>query len=203
MSEFIEVLGDEDENGKGYYAEVAHFDDDLEKPLNHFEYQREGFNAATGEPGTITITEIVLPARECDLDLSAAVDIVIPDKIDSLPEWNDDGFVTAPVTAIGAYATDVESPSENAIRSAELPKTLKSVGRAAFTVRCSDMKGIEIPESVDEIGEYAFGYIRDWQNRDAESYKKIDGFVISCYPGTAGEKYAKDNGFEIRLITDN
>ena len=35
-----------------------------------------------------------------------------------------------------------------------------------------------------------------------ESFEKIDGFVVSCYHGTVGEKYAKDNGFEYKLQRD-
>ena len=36
----------------------------------------------------------------------------------------------------------------------------------------------------------------------AEVKEKVDGFKIYCYKDTAGEKYAKDNGFDYVIITD-
>ena len=73
------------------------------------------------------------------------------------------------------------------------------MGKAAFAE--TEIGSVTIPASVTEIGEYAFGYVRDIVKDGAESFEKDDNFVISCYPGTAGEKYAKDNGFEYKLLT--
>ena len=46
---------------------------------------------------------------------------------------------------------------------------------------------------------YAFGYRSE--SPDFNVYQKKDNFKIYCYGGTAGEQYAKDNGFDYELIT--
>lgn len=45
-----------------------------------------------------------------------------------------------------------------------------------------------------EIGEHAIGYEYD---KKTGKYTKIDGVTIHCDPGSAAEKYAKDNGFAV------
>ncbi|MBQ9375396.1 MAG: fibronectin type III domain-containing protein, partial [Ruminococcus sp.] len=55
---------------------------------------------------------------------------------------------------------------------------------------------VEIPKEIDgkvvsSIKDFAIGYLNE---------NKIDGFKIRCYTGSAGEKYAKDNGFDYEQI---
>ena len=47
------------------------------------------------------------------------------------------------------------------------------------------------------IGDYAFGFYIDY---NTYNYAKYDNFKIYCYSGTAGEQYAKDNGFTYELL---
>ena len=75
-----------------------------------------------------------------------------------------------------------------------LPDSMISIGKGAF-LNCYTLISVSIPASVQRIDDYAFGY-EDYDN----DYKKIDGFKIYCYPSTAGEKYAKDNGFDYELL---
>ena len=75
-----------------------------------------------------------------------------------------------------------------------LPDSMISIGKGAF-LNCYTLISVSIPASVQRIDDYAFGY-EDYDN----DYKKIDGFKIYCYPGTAGEQYAKDNGFDYELL---
>lgn len=197
ISEIID--GDENENGQGW-EELTVDDGDLPSAVRQrLEYQRVGFGAATNNGGTITITAVIAPYREDGLDDELdEIDIYIPDKMEFSPIWSDsDEDISAPVTAVAEYATKNDG---HAIGSVSLPDTLKSVGKCAFAF-CGALKKITIPASVTEIGEYAFGYARDY-TKDGECYKKIDGFVISCCPDTAGEQYAKDNGFEYKLLSD-
>ena len=67
------------------------------------------------------------------------------------------------------------------------------IGNNAFS-SCINLKSVTIPESVTEIYDWAFGYYYD------NGYKKISNFKIYCYSGTAGEQYAKDNGFDYVLL---
>ncbi len=73
------------------------------------------------------------------------------------------------------------------LKNFKLCKKLKTINKNAF-LGCKKLKKITIPKSVKKIGKKAFGY---------KSYsKKIKGFTIKGYKGTAAEKYAKKNKFK-------
>ena len=74
-----------------------------------------------------------------------------------------------------------------------------SIGKGAF-YNCPLLKSVEIPKSVEIIGKLAFGYY--FKKGIVSGYKdvKLKDFCIRCYKGTAGEKYAKENGFRYELI---
>ena len=80
------------------------------------------------------------------------------------------------------------------LRSVTIPDSVTQIGREAFE-NCKNLMSVTIPRSVENISALTFGYYYD------NGYKKIDNFKIYCYSGTAGEKYAKDNGFAYELIT--
>ena len=82
------------------------------------------------------------------------------------------------------------------LKSVTIPGSLTSIGSMDFYL-CTSLTSITIPDSVTSIGYLALGYYYVGNNE----YKKLDGFKIYCYPGTAGEQYAKDNGFAYELIT--
>ena len=83
------------------------------------------------------------------------------------------------------------------LTSITIPNSVTNIGESAFR-GCTSLTSITIPNSVTSIGKKAFGYYYDEYD---DSVKKIDNFKIYCYSGTAGEKYAKDNGFDYELIT--
>ena len=83
------------------------------------------------------------------------------------------------------------------LKSIKIPNSVTNIGESAFR-GCTSLTSITIPNSVTSIGKKAFGYYYDEYD---DSVKKIDNFKIYCYSGTAGEKYAKDNGFDYELIT--
>lgn len=82
------------------------------------------------------------------------------------------------------------------VSSVEFPDSLKAIGEGAFA-NCLKLKDVEIPASVDEIGEYALGY-EYWYDEETqeETFIPIEGFVIRGYNGTAAEAYAQKHGFE-------
>ena len=72
-------------------------------------------------------------------------------------------------------------------------KSVTKIGSGAFS-RCAKFESITIPDSVSKIGNKAFGYYYD------NGYTKISNLKIYCYSGTAGEQYAKDNGFDYEWL---
>lgn len=61
-------------------------------------------------------------------------------------------------------------------------------------VDCPKLKTVTIPKTVTKIGGKSLGYVHG-EYYDNE-YKKVKGFTISGYKGSAAEKYAKNNGFK-------
>ena len=76
-----------------------------------------------------------------------------------------------------------------------LPEGLKKVGTDAFLV-CDELKQVSIPKSVTEIGDDAFGYTVENSQRQL-----LNGFKLSVFSGSAGEKYAKSEKIE-HTVTD-
>ncbi len=72
-------------------------------------------------------------------------------------------------------------------------KSVTKIGSGAFS-RCAKLESITIPDSVSKIDNKAFGYYYD------NGYTKISNLKIFCYSGTAGEQYAKDNGFDYEWL---
>ena len=101
-------------------------------------------------------------------------------------------FNGKPVSYIGDYVFD---GCEN-IKNVTFSDNLFQIKSYAFC-NCSSLKEITIPATVYDIGEYALGYYLD---EETYEYVKVDGFKIYCYPGTEGERYAADNGFDYELL---
>ncbi|MBR4503189.1 MAG: leucine-rich repeat domain-containing protein [Clostridia bacterium] len=58
---------------------------------------------------------------------------------------------------------------------------------------CTGITSAAIPDSVTEIGEYAFGC-----RYNGAGYEMIPGFAISCSEGSAAAAYAEENGITVR-----
>lgn len=104
------------------------------------------------------------------------------------------GDVTIPngVTSIEDYAFE----SCEGLTNITIPNSVTSIGDYVFA-NCRNLTSITIPKSVTEIGGLTIGY-----SIDGEKYVKVNNFKIYCYAGTAGEKYAIDNGFEHEILND-
>lgn len=94
------------------------------------------------------------------------------------------------VTSIGFFAFHNCTNLTNVM----IPNSVNSIEFSAFS-SCTNMTSITIPASVERIGEYAFGYILDY-----DYYIKIENFKIYCYKNTAGEIYAIQNDFDYKLL---
>ena len=124
----------------------------------------------------------------------------IPNCVTNVGGWAFDGCASLTSITIPDSVTEIGwSAFEGctSLTSITIPDSVTEIGWSAFE-GCTSLKSITIPSSVTSIGKNAFGYYSA-SSFDNE-YKKIDNFKIYCYIGTAGEKYAKENGFEYELL---
>lgn len=76
------------------------------------------------------------------------------------------------------------------LTSINLPESLTTLEIEAFVN--APLSEIVIPKNTENIRNYSVGYLNN--------FIKIDGFKIKCYAGTAGQTYAKENGFDYEFI---
>ena len=119
------------------------------------------------------------------------------------------------VTSIGVYAfgyctslTSITIPDNvvyiddhtfcgcSNLKSIAIPNSVTEIGDSAF-YDCWNLISITIPNSVTSIGENALGYYYD---ESMHRSMKYDDFKIYCNIGTAGERYAKENGLAYELL---
>jgi len=78
--------------------------------------------------------------------------------------------------------------------SVSLPSTIETIEEDAFLN--TGLTYIEIPSSVQEIGEHALGFNNEYDEAtDEYVYVPVEGFTIKGKAGSAAETYAKNNGF--------
>ncbi|MCI8670311.1 MAG: leucine-rich repeat domain-containing protein [Lachnospiraceae bacterium] len=85
---------------------------------------------------------------------------------------------------------------------------VRSIDDYAF-YHCLSLQELMIPESVVQFGKRSVGYmeIREYLHPDKSAYRMkgeqiIPGFKIRGIPGSAAERYAKDNGIMFAEVTD-
>ena len=120
----------------------------------------------------------------------------IPNCVTNVGGWAFDGCTSLTSITIPDSVTEIDwSAFEGctSLTSITIPDSVTEIGWSAFE-GCTSLKSITIPSSVTSIGKNAFGYYYD------NDYKKINNFKIYCYSGTAGEQYAKGNGFDYVLL---
>ena len=150
--------------------------------------------------GCKSLTDITIPGSVTMIgdaafaNCTSLTDITIPGSVTMIGDHVFAGCtsltdITIPgsVTMIGNAAFS----SCTSLTDITIPDSVTSIGDSAF-YNCPKLINVTIPDSVTNIGDYAFGF--------DENDEKIDGFKIYCYGGTAGERYAKDNGFEYKIL---
>ena len=148
-----------------------------------------------------SLTSITIPNSVTTIGSSAfgwctsLISITIPDGVMSINYGTfscctnlESVIIPDGVTSIDWYAF-IDCTS---LKSITIPGSVTSISNGAF-LNCTNLTSITIPKSVATIGSFAFGCYDN-------GFEKIDNFKIYCYPGTAGEQYAKDYGFTYELL---
>ena len=178
--------------------------------------------------GCISLTSITIPDSVTEISSGAfsgcksLTSVTMSDGVKKIGEF---GFYACTsltsimipdgVTSIGVYAfgyctslTSITIPDNvvyiddhtfcgcSNLKSIAIPNSVTEIGDSAF-YDCWNLISITIPNSVTSIGENAFGYYYD---ESMHRSMKYDDFKIYCNIGTAGEQYAKDNGFTYELL---
>ena len=144
-----------------------------------------------------TIKSIERSAFEGNTNLST---VIIPDNVE---EINYSAFMDCTSLSKVVLPSNLKEIAYytfsncSSLTDIDIPASITTVGACAF-LNCSSLKNVTIPFNVTEIMIYAFGYCSE--SPDFNVYQKKDNFKIYCYSGTAGEQYAKDNGFAYELL---
>ena len=145
-----------------------------------------------------TVKSIGVSAFEGNTNLST---VIIPDNVE---EINGSAFMDCTLLSKVVLPSNLKEITYwtfnncSSLTDIDIPASVTTVGVSAF-LNCSSLKNVTIPSNVTKIVFYAFGYSSDISDRNVD-YQKINDFKIYCYPGTAGEQYAKDNGFTYELL---
>lgn len=122
-------------------------------------------------------------------------DVTIPDTVKSI---GNSAFSSCDLISI-TIPSSVESIGGSAFEGNPLTEVIisegvKSIGPSAFEW-CVDLRSVKIPNSVTEIGWYAFGYcIEDLGEFEETIIEKIDGFTITAGECSAAHRYADTYG---------
>ena len=144
-----------------------------------------------------TVKSIEASAFEGNTNLST---VIIPDNVEEISYSAFMDCASLSKVMLPSNLKNIESwafRNCTSLTNINIPASVTKVGVSAF-LNCSSLNNVTIPFNVTEIMIYAFGYRSE--SPDFNVYQKIDNFKIYCYPGTAGEQYAKDNGFDYELI---
>ena len=127
--------------------------------------------------------------------------VTIPDTVKTIGH---SAFSSCDLISI-TIPSSVESIGNNAFYGNPLTEVIisegvKSIGASAFEW-CEDLKSVKIPNSVTEIGWYAFGYGIEVLGDANETYiYKTEGFTITAGECSAAHRYAKE--YDLEFVDD-
>ncbi len=113
-------------------------------------------------------------------DVGDITSVVLPDSVTFI---DDSGFYSSEISYI------------------HIPNSVEYIGEEAFNN--TNLKTIAIPPSVKEIGHKAIGYVFSSSEDILARDIKVQGFTIRGAKGSAVESYARENGFEFIVCSQD
>lgn len=123
---------------------------------------------------------------------------------EGITEISTDAFLYAEALESVELAASVKKISQRAFYACKNLMSInfdnvEAIGTMAF-YECMNLKEIRLPETLNEIGNYAFGYYCNEELDDALA--KIENVSIFAKPGTVAKEYAEENGIPYIDSTD-
>ena len=115
-------------------------------------------------------------------------------KLICYPAGKKDKSYTIPDGVTSIY--DCAFSDCTSLKRITIPDGMLTIGVHSF-FGCANLTSVTIPGSVISVADYSLGYYYD---DIIFKYVKYGNFKIYCYKGTAGEKYAKEQGFKYELL---
>lgn len=134
-------------------------------------------------PAAKTSTEFKVPSSVKEIEVSSFCNNAYLETVD-----------LSGVERIGAYAFEGSTNLNKVI----LSKSLTTVEIYAFA-DCPALTGIRVPESVETIGDYAFGYEFDdtGNSSETDNMMTVEGFKIYAESGSRAYQYANACNIEV------
>jgi len=146
----------------------------------------------------IELPETVKNLEQNAFNFSKAEKIVIPEAVSVIPQLCFYGCESLKDIVLPESIVKIEANAFSnctALENIDLPYGIETIEGAAF--HCAGLKSVIIPDSVKNIGNYAFGY---YSAEDIE-FVKDEEFEIQGRSGTAAEEYAVENGFKFTDVS--
>ena len=146
----------------------------------------------------VVFPETVVNIREYSFAFSGVEKVVIPENVTLISEFAFYGSENLKEVVLPQGLEEIAANAFghcSSLTDIYLPYGLTCVEGSAF--HCSGLKSIIIPDTVNRITDYAFGYY----SADDIEFVKDEEFEVQGRGGTKAEEYAIENGFKFTDVS--
>ena len=146
----------------------------------------------------VVLPETVVNIREYSFAFSGVEKVVIPENVTLISEFAFYGSENLKEVVLPQGLEEIAANAFghcSSLTDIYLPYGLTCVEGSAF--HCSGLKSIIIPDTVNRITDYAFGYY----SADDIEFVKDEEFEVQGRSGTKAEEYAIENGFKFTDVS--